>query len=345
MLYQLATDYERVLPLFRAHLKDPLLYAVLEGRREGRVYADDPAQPGFAFVWTCSECAYLAGREDEVEIGPALRQLLEAEIIPAAKDEGSDYLSLFSFPSAYASGLEHLLADLMPLRTPVTTFSFCAEAIGLQPRFARLPAGYTLAPIDGHVLQDLENVDLAGAIIRNWGPAGTLPQDLGFCVLADDELVSWCYVQAIGCDSQTVDVWTAPDHRRKGLGTVVAAAWIESCLAQGHTPFWLCDKANTPSRKLAQRLGFEYEGEIDLVDVPFYPFDFYRDLASRFFLPQHAYREAAEAFEKAFLIKEADADDYYDAAFAWASAGDVEKAGLNLQKAIQRGARSLPNPQ
>jgi RimJ/RimL family protein N-acetyltransferase len=339
MLHELEpSQFALTLPLFDPYLQDPLLHTVLEGRRKGRVFVDDPGNPRTCFVWTNSECAYLLGKEGKERLNSALHQLLVEEIIPATKAAGRDYLSLFPFPNSIAPDLERALRDLLPLQTPVSTYSFNPESFSTRrAKSDALPSGFRLKTIDAEILQDPGNANLAEEIAFYWGSIDDFPQGLGHCVLHGDNVVSWCYVQAVGAESQTIDVWTAPEHRRKGLGTAVASAFIARCLSVGHKPFWLNDEANVDSRRLAERLGFEYQGDIRLVDIPFHPFDFYRGLAMHFFLPNQAYHEAAEALERAFTVREGEAEDYYNAAVAWASAGSVDMAWDNLLKAVDHG--------
>ncbi len=343
MLHELESDQFAIArPLFAPYLQDPLLYAVLEGRREGRVFVDDPGSPKTCLVWTNSECAYLLGKEGDEQLNNALHQLLVEEIIPAAKAAGRDYLSLFPFPNSIAPELERVLQDLLPLQTPVSTYSFKPEAFSRgRAKSGALPSGFRLKTIDAEILRDPDNAFLAEEIAFHWGSIDDFPQGLGHCVVHDDKVVSWCYVQAVGTASQTIDVWTAPQHRRKGLGTAVASAFIAHCLSEGHTPFWLNDKANVASRKLAEQIGFEYQGDIRLVDIPFHPFEFYRDLAIHFFMPNQAHRQAAEALERAFTVRAGKAEDYYNAAVVWALAGSVDKAWHNLLRAVDHGWRDL----
>jgi RimJ/RimL family protein N-acetyltransferase len=195
-----------------------------------------------------------------------------------------------------------------------------------------------LKRIRAEELADPRNAYLAAEIQAYWGTTRRfLRKSCGYCVLDGDNLVSWCYVQAYGHGSQTIDIWTAPSHRCRGLGTLVGAAVIDESLAEGYTPFWICDKANVASRTLAKRLGFHYKGDIDLVDIPFQPYSFYVGLAQHFFLPQGEHRQAAEAYERAFSMRHGEAEDYYQAALAWALAGKQDRAQKYLQKAIGSG--------
>lgn len=341
MLYELEQgEFHRVLPLFRGCLQDPMMHAVIEGRFKGRVFVDDAAGPGAALVSTGAECAYVVGGQGSSQFNESLRQLVLEEIIPAARAGGRAFLSLFSYPNTYAEELESLFGDQVPLRTPLSTFSFD------QDRFRARHGALPEQPVGTAMLKELskellsrpENAYLAGEIASYWGTIDTFAQEgTGFCAVEGEDLVSWCYVQAHGHGAQTIDIWTAPGYRRQGLGTRVAAAVISKSLSEGYDPFWICDKANVGSRRLAERLGFSYTGDISLVDIPFDPYAFYRDLAVGFFIPNGEYRQAAESYERAFRIQQGGAQDCYHAAVAWASAGEGDRALEHLRIALESG--------
>jgi len=341
MLHELErSQFQDVMPLFRGYLQDPMMYAVLEDELSGRVWVDDSACPAAAFVWTGKECAYLVGGEGNGEFQRALRQLVQETLVPAARADGREYLSVFSFPESYAAKLERLFREQRPLRTPLSTFAFDQARFrrrhGTPGRTPR--ASLTLKELGAEELADPRQAYLAGEVTAYWETVERfVAEGCGYCVVEDDSLVSWCYVQAFGHGAQTLDIWTAQSHRRQGLGTLVGAAVIDRCLGEGYTPFWICDRTNVASSRLAERLGFDHTGDIELVDIPFQPYDFYRDLAQYFYLPNGEHKHAAEAYERAFSVRQGEAEDYYQAALAWALAGKPDRAQEYLQKAIDGG--------
>ncbi|MEN9938556.1 MAG: acetyltransferase, partial [Chloroflexota bacterium] len=56
-----------------------------------------------------------------------------------------------------------------------------------------------------------------------------------------------------------VGVTTREDERGRGLATAACAALITSCEADGLSTWWDCAAQNTPSTRLARRLGFRDE--------------------------------------------------------------------------------------
>ena len=340
-MYELEqSEFPKALPLFDGYLQDPMMHAVIEGRFKGRVFLDDAADPRAALVCTASECMYVAGGQGRGGFNQRLRQLIMTEVIPAHRSAGQEFLSLFSSPESYAEELEELFRDQLPLRTPLSTFAFDRDLFQARHgAFQGLEGGnVALKRLGQEELASPGNEYLASEVLSYWGTMERFSEEgTGYCALDGENLVSWCYVQAYGHGSQTLDIWTAPTHRRQGLGTLVAAAVIEASLSDGYAPFWICDKANVASRKLAERLGFTYTGDICLVDIPFEPFSFYRTLAQHFFLPQGEHRQAVEAYERAFSVHQGDAEDYYHAALAWAGTGEGDRALQYLQKAIDHG--------
>ena len=338
--------YRRILPLFDGYLVDPLMHAVIEGQRPGRVYADDARQPSAAIIWTETECIYVAGDPANESFLSGVRSLVEKTIIPTAKALDMDFISLFSHPAGFPPRLEALLADLVPLRTPANTFQFNPARFKERTAKYHLPAGLELTEIDAVLLYDPENEGLLDGVLHYWGTVEAfLRHSHGYAVLDSAQegaqAVSWLYVQASGGGGQAPDSWTDPNYRNQGLASLVGRRWIEDCLASGQQPFWINDQANHASRRLAERIGFDYTDNIELVDVPFYPFEFYRGMARHFFLVNDSYREAAEAFERSFQLGPADPMDYYLAAASWMHAEEPESALENLHRAIDHGLEDL----
>lgn len=67
----------------------------------------------------------------------------------------------------------------------------------------------------------------------------------------------WATSYTIYDEGIEIEVCTHPDHRRKGLATIVCAALILYCLDRGKYPNW--DAANLNSVALAQKLGYTME--------------------------------------------------------------------------------------
>ena len=126
-------------------------------------------------------------------------------------------------------------------------------------RLTRVPDGCILVPYNYDLLQEALSAewseDQMGAF---YNERDFLGRGFGLALLRDGELVAGCTTFCRHHDGYDIQVDTRPDMRNKGYATCVAAAFIQECLSMGHTPYW--DAANLSSLRLAQRLGYVFNG-------------------------------------------------------------------------------------
>jgi hypothetical protein len=79
-----ADDYPNVEGLFKELDYNLQISSILEGRTKGAVYADDPDDPGSAFIWNEDFKFYLAGETDNHGFNEALNDLITEKIYPRA---------------------------------------------------------------------------------------------------------------------------------------------------------------------------------------------------------------------------------------------------------------------
>ncbi len=123
----------------------------------------------------------------------------------------------------------------------------------------QLPPGYRLLPRDEDLFRrsfDYQStLDLFGTM------ENVLKHTLGVAILHEDTLV--CEA-ATGAPTQgliEVGVTTAESYRGQGFATLACAKLIEICEEQGYKTWWDCAKQNTPSVRLAKKLGYQNEPE------------------------------------------------------------------------------------
>lgn len=81
-----------------------------------------------------------------------------------------------------------------------------------------------------------------------------IARGIGYVVMFDKKVVCAASSYSIYDEGIEIEIGTAPEHRRKGLASAVAAALIIDCLERGLYPSW--DAANQQSARLATRLGY-----------------------------------------------------------------------------------------
>jgi GNAT superfamily N-acetyltransferase len=120
---------------------------------------------------------------------------------------------------------------------------------------SNIPDGYEIVKIDDDIIDKFEEHTIRKIIqfcgsIENFRKNG-----LGFCALYNGKIAAEITNGGIPYKNAfEIDIETHPDHRRKGLATVLAAYMIEYCLENGLDPRW--DAANKPSADLALKLGY-----------------------------------------------------------------------------------------
>ena len=127
---------------------------------------------------------------------------------------------------------------------------------------AKIPTGYKVAKLNNELIDSFYDM-LTQQYSYYYDTIERFKKDgFGFCALKGDEIVAVAathiphYKQAF-----EVQIDTHPDHRRKGLATLVGAHLVAYSIENGYTPVW--DTFNKESAALALKLGYteprEYE--------------------------------------------------------------------------------------
>lgn len=249
------SEYARVRSLF-ANLADRVaIEATIAGNTEGQVYVDNPTRPTAAFFWNAFRYGYLAGDPADASFVTALRSLLADELLPAARESHDPTLVIYPASRGWQDQMPALLEGYWHVPLWRRTFTFDAAAFVARP-VTSLPDGLTLHTIDAARIA--ASPDLRGEIGMLWASTDAfLAHGFGACVLDGDRVVSACLTAFAGGDLHEISVSTQPPYRRQGLALVTAGTFIERCLQSGITPVWECWHDNTPSVKLAAKLGFQ----------------------------------------------------------------------------------------
>lgn len=127
------------------------------------------------------------------------------------------------------------------------------DTAALQRNIERLPAGYMLKRVEPADIVDFQMV--ASELICNFPSREQFVRDgIGFGVVHAGHFVAGCSSFAAAGNDVEIEIDTAPAHRRRGLATIAASAFILHCVRSGLTPHW--DAHNEPSAALARKLGF-----------------------------------------------------------------------------------------
>ncbi len=346
MVVELApNEHGRARPLLSA-LEDTHLAvtAILAGTVEGHVYVDDPANPTVALANT-KQRYYLAGRPGNEASEEGLRQLFAEVIYPRNRAAGALMFVLYYAPGWEVRIAEGILPGKFPIRDEREYYAFRR----LDPEWrSRLPAGYTLRPVDRELLaqEGLANLDALKEEMTSERETveAFLERSFGVCLLHRDEIAGWCLSEYNSGDRCEVGIETVEGHRRRGLGTVAASAFVERALQQGVRHIgWDCWAGNVASAATARRAGFE---RVSRRPVHFAWFDEVDNLAvnGNVRLGAGDYAGAVEWLERALSRGEAKGWAYWVywvAACAYARLGRSDDALGALRQAWARGFRHL----
>jgi RimJ/RimL family protein N-acetyltransferase len=339
MIYKLPREqYKRVSPLFQTLDHNLTVSAVLAGTAPGAIYVDDPVKPNAAITWV-KHRIYLAGWVRSDGFNRALNQLFREEIMPGAVKAGKVEFVLYCAPEDWDDQVDMILEGKFPIKDQRVHFTF--KELRNDWR-ALIPAGCSVRRVDRELLRQTGLKNLEALIEEIHSERESLDHFLshgfGFCLIQGDEIASWCFSEFNTGDRCEVGIETVEAHRRRGFATLTASALVEFALANGVNHIgWHCWASNTASINLAEKVGFEKSLEYP---VYFGRFDERENCLVHgwFYLYQlRRYREAAEWYEKGFELGEARARAYYDAARAWALAGESSSSLRNLYQAIAHG--------
>ncbi len=83
-------------------------------------------------------------------------------------------------------------------------------------------------------------------------------------IYKDEKIVSWLLESLIG---SLLHLFTVPEHRGKGLATIVIREMCKKLIANGQTPFAFIVPGNVTSERLFLRCGFKKLSEESAIEI------------------------------------------------------------------------------
>lgn len=305
-------------PLFERHLS---VEAVLANTVPGEVHVDDLDHPRVGLILT-PEGHYLVGDVACERVYPALRELIPLRA----------YLTVE--PIEWEEKLPQIWKNSAVRRHP--RYHLHLDTLRLPDWRERIPDGFRIVQIDAPLLAqgELQNIGVIRDRVDGWGSQEHfLAQGFGFCALENHTIAANCIADCVVGEKCEVGIRTEMDYRRRGLAALLAAAAVEHCLSRGITTIgWHCTQTNAGSIAVAQKVGFVIDSEY-FSHSSFLPAENATDLTPA------EYREWAAHYER-FAAEQVLYS--YDAARAWALAGEPEVALEQLRRVLAQGWRGRP---
>lgn len=247
-------------PLFPGPHLAMVMASVLAGNTAAQLWevrqaADEPV----LLLWDQgNKVFYLAGELTEETTRQALIHLITTTIRPDALAAGMAYFK--------ARPLSPSLIAALP-----ALFPWCAlrEVESLFYEFAQ-PAPNVIAPptvadlqfvaIDQDLLlmEPLENVTLIYDEVRWMWPSleRFYTHGFGVAALIPGRVICWCTSEYVSPTRCGIGITTDEAFQGRGVATATAAHFVQLCQQRRITPYWECESWNTPSTRVAEKVGF-----------------------------------------------------------------------------------------
>lgn len=126
----------------------------------------------------------------------------------------------------------------------------------LKSYMDKLPKGYELKQFDADLYQQAMEEEWSREFCETFASAEDfLTRGFGYAAVHEGKLAAGTSTMTVYNGGTEIQVATHPQHRRKGLAMVCAAAFVLECQKRGIRGCW--DAANEISKKMALALGYE----------------------------------------------------------------------------------------
>jgi len=248
-------------PLKRVSINTLFARAVIEKKVSGKVFVDDNTKPKTFYVIHPYGMSLLFGEATNESFN---KQFLDyclnktgeraaVEWMQACPDTWDETLRrLFGNKLVSFSDNKEVPQELIELDTRVN-FRFNREKYQAF-KTNNVKKAYSIIRTN----KDCYN-QMRGSVVpaHFWDSAEDFCQNgVGFSLFCGDKLATTAYSAFIFDKELELGMETVPEYRGKGFALHACSALIDYCLLNNYEPIWACKLTNTPSYKLAQKLGF-----------------------------------------------------------------------------------------
>ena len=161
-------------------------------------------------------------------------------------------------------GWERLIEKTLPNAEKQIRYAIRKDTVfdreKLEAYVASLPEGYEIMRIDSRVYDLCAAGSFEKSFVSVFGSKELfLKLGMGFVIMKEGSIVAGASSYSRYLEGIEVQVETKKEERKKGLACVACAKLILACLDEGLYPSW--DAANMASRRLAEKLGYEFDRE------------------------------------------------------------------------------------
>lgn len=229
-----------IAPLFKQHSYDTvILYSVLEGYH-GTAITDSLEAPNVARLDSGS-FTILAGDPTH----PNAMELIKSKPIEITTPTSAEWANLLR--KIYGPSIIELEFT--------ECYSKTVKIKHLEDFITMIPSDYHIEPIDRLLAEKIASELDNNYFLEHFDSVNDfIIRGIGYCILHNGQVVSAATSTAACQHAIDIEIKTAADYQRTGLGTIIGATLVKGCLEKDIDPKWLA--ANERSRRLAEKLGY-----------------------------------------------------------------------------------------
>lgn len=243
--------YELIRPLVIALDHHLILEAVIIGYSPAAVFVDCLDTPQTAFIKS-PEGDFLVGEPNNEAFNAGLIAWIEEHLIKGTEDE----VVFESVSESWVATVKTILAR----RPPLAYERYYYETSGVKLTPPPLDPAFKLQFVTPDFIAQTHIKNIAvvqESITSNWTSAALFfAKGFGYCILHDDEVVSWSVVDCVAEKRCEIGIHTAPEFQRRGLATALIATVVEYAISHGFQRIgWHCWVDNWGSIGVAEKVG------------------------------------------------------------------------------------------
>lgn len=257
MIYKLKQAY-RASPLFRGW-EETMIWSCLQGVM-GHIYVDSFEHPVSAMAYL-GDFRFFAGKPNR-----------ELTLYGLKAAEAQKYDPAWCIMTPRDAGWAALIEDCYGKRAKkVTRFATKKDPDTFDKKklveaVETLPDGYVLRQIGEEQFLRCKNISWCADWVSQYRDFARYQKyGMGVVVERDGAPVSGASSYAGYHGGIEIQIDTAKEYRRRGLGYICGAKLILDCLSKGIYPSW--DAQNKASLQLAEKLGYQFAGAYDAYEV------------------------------------------------------------------------------
>lgn len=263
MIYEMNNkDYYKVRYLLDNVENFPEIHAVINEINPGKIYVYEKDQPKSALVWNQGmQGFYFIGDVNNGRFMRSIKQYINDEIISELRSKEINWFEISGVNGRWDEKIEEMFIDENIQFGYQFIYSLDKNKVSYKEDAIH---GYNIKKVDQGIFESrLDNLDfIKDELELFWGNMENFFEH-GICyyVIEDNKIVSICYSGFKAEKTQTIGIETLKEYRRKGFAYALASKFVEDCLKQNIIPYWDCSEDNIGSKILAEKLGFEKNGQ------------------------------------------------------------------------------------